>query len=178
METTPPESAVNLYLHVAEGQNAERQWRLEKQGIQVLRDTLVAEGQNAERQWRQDSLALRWFLQSRGRRAERRKAMETKQAEEAGAQTFRGRRAERRKAMETSRSSNLQEATHILWPKGRTPKGNGDPRIPTPKSGPTWPWPKGRTPKGNGDPCSHRGDWCSHRGGGRRAERRKAMETI
>ena len=37
------------------------------------------------------------------------------------------------------------------WPKGRTPKGNGDNSSGTSTEKEESPWPKGRTPKGNGD---------------------------
>ena len=37
------------------------------------------------------------------------------------------------------------------WPKGRTPKGNGDVGWAARGSPPDDMWPKGRTPKGKGD---------------------------
>ena len=86
----------------------------------------------------------------RGRRAERRKAMETgvtqtavvangyvAEGQNAERQwrlphsvcglstTKRGRRAERRKAMETPPHLPAPDSP-ALWPKGRTPKGKGD----------------------------------------------------
>ena len=62
---------------MAEGQNAERQWRRDDARKEIIAKMLVAEGQNAERQWRHDSVRSVFRYVAGGRRAERRKAMET-----------------------------------------------------------------------------------------------------
>ena len=64
----------------------------------------VAEGQNAERQWRLEQSIATSRMGHSGRRAERRKAMETGSIVVSHPLSdVRGRRAERRKAMETNR---------------------------------------------------------------------------
>jgi len=77
METPCPLLSAHYLQPVAEGQNAERQWRLPRQYHIHGPVGHVAEGQNAERQWRQ------------------------------------------------AEQSNIITAGEG-WPKGRTPKGNGD----------------------------------------------------
>ena len=108
METRPLKCRLLTQRHVAEGQNAERQWRRILFGecffpqprrwpkgrtpkgngdiIGMFMAEIkcrVAEGQNAERQWRLDSGKDQVIRLDRGRRAERRKAMETPEAVQA-----------------------------------------------------------------------------------------------